>query len=117
MGTVKRKTKTIKLEQWKIDKIKRFLKEPEPLSFNGIAKVFALDYIKYLESTAPNWKDAKKNPPESGIEVLVYADGGYATAQVIGKNWETGEPEWTYTGLGRDPEYWMDLPEEPKRAD
>mgnify|MGYP002512875693 CR=1 FL=1 len=68
----------------------------------------ALAYIQQLESAQPKWINAKEHVPADCVDVLVYRDGGFAIAHTI------MDDDWTYTGLGGDPEYWMPLPEPPK---
>ena len=52
--------------------------------------------------------------PEENQTVLVWADGCVSIAEVYDKDMLTGEPVWSYTGIGSSPWYWMPLPEPPK---
>lgn len=59
------------------------------------------------------WIKATDKVPETGQQVLVFACGGIDVAEFYGFYYN-GDQNWSYTGLGSDPEYWMPLPEPPE---
>lgn len=60
------------------------------------------------------WIDAKKRQPENSNPVLGYKDGGYVVCEYYGEYYD-GSPNWSYTGLGGDPDFWMPVPEPPEK--
>lgn len=61
----------------------------------------------------PEWISVKDRLPEEDRKVLVWADNRFSIAEIYDKDMLTGEPVWSYTGIGCDPLYWMPLPEPP----
>lgn len=59
------------------------------------------------------WISVKDRLPEIWQNVLVFCDGMYDVAEFYGVYYN-GDPNWEYTGFGKDPTHWMPLPDPPE---
>jgi hypothetical protein len=66
-----------------------------------------------MQKSKNTWVNTKKKLPEKGKQVLVCVDSYFDIAEIFDYDY-LGNPMWTYTGLGSDPEWWMPLPEPPQ---
>lgn len=85
-------------------------------SCGGTLKLGAHNYIQQLEAQVPRWISVEERLPEEDQEVLASVNGGFCISHIFDFDMVTGKPEWTYTGLGADPDHWMPLPEPPKEG-
>ena len=67
--------------------------------------------VRWLKAQVPKQISVEDRLPEEGQNVLVSVGRSIGISNIICHDMVTGEPIWTYTGLGADPEYWMPLPE------
>lgn len=66
-----------------------------------------LAIIKKIVECLPRWIKTEERPPDEDVTVLVYRDGSYGLS-----SWSrdyNDEVMWHYSGIGGDPEYWMEL--------
>lgn len=79
---------------------------PDCRNIDGEKFSFVDMVINELVKRVPEWVSVKKRLPNECEEVIVRVGDMIGAASFYGLDYEM-EPQWSYTGFGADPEYWM----------